>query len=90
FSTMQSSKAKTTSRMSQTAQNQAGGSKKDDPTANWSPEEMFETTMDRDGNPVPDPISYVDGDKMGKASKGGRSEGQDEGDMFAAANDDFD
>ncbi|PYH82570.1 hypothetical protein BO82DRAFT_353528 [Aspergillus uvarum CBS 121591] len=87
---MQSSKAKNTSRMSQTAQKQAGGSKKDDPTANWSPEEMFETTMDRDGNPVPDPISYVDGDRMGKASKGGSSEGQDEGDMFAAANDDFD
>ncbi|PYH43814.1 uncharacterized protein BP01DRAFT_358245, partial [Aspergillus saccharolyticus JOP 1030-1] len=85
---MQSSKAQTTSRMSQNTESKAG-SKKEDPTAKWSPEEIFETTMDRDGNPVPDPISYVDGARMGKSAKGGQAEGQDEGDMFAAANDDF-
>ncbi|PWY66114.1 hypothetical protein BO70DRAFT_301814 [Aspergillus heteromorphus CBS 117.55] len=61
-------------------------STKKDPTENWSPEEMFETTVDKDGNPVPDPISFVDGERMGKGTKGGR----DEGDMFEAATEDFD
>ncbi|OOF93190.1 hypothetical protein ASPCADRAFT_209784 [Aspergillus carbonarius ITEM 5010] len=62
------------------------GTKAKDPTANWSPEEMFETTVDKDGNPIPDSYSFIDGAKMSQGSKGGR----DEGDMYAAANDDFD
>ncbi|PYI04584.1 hypothetical protein BO78DRAFT_398879 [Aspergillus sclerotiicarbonarius CBS 121057] len=64
----------------------ASGTKGKDPTANWSPEEMFETTLDKDGNPVPDSYAYIDGAKMTQGSKGG----QDEGDLYAAANDDFD
>ncbi|KKK15603.1 hypothetical protein ARAM_004412 [Aspergillus rambellii] len=61
-------------------------SSKTDPTANWSIQEMFETTLDKDGNPVPDPVSFIDGAKMSKGERGFK----DEGDMVSAANDDFD
>ncbi|GLA84650.1 hypothetical protein AtubIFM56815_008865 [Aspergillus tubingensis] len=59
-------------------------SKAKDPSANWTPEEMFETTLDRNGNPVPND-SYIDVENMRKGQKG-----PDEGDVFAAANEDFD
>ncbi|RDK36848.1 hypothetical protein M752DRAFT_322083 [Aspergillus phoenicis ATCC 13157] len=60
-------------------------SKAKDPTENWTPEEMFETTLDKNGNPVPDAISYIDGPKMTQ-----KRQGPDEGDVFDAANQDFD
>ncbi|GLB05737.1 hypothetical protein AtubIFM57258_001026 [Aspergillus tubingensis] len=59
-------------------------SKAKDPSANWTPEEMFETTLDRNGNPVPND-SYIDVEKMRKGRQG-----PDEGDVFEAANEDFD
>ncbi|RHZ66521.1 uncharacterized protein CDV56_109353 [Aspergillus thermomutatus] len=50
----------------------------------WTPVENFETTMDQDGNPVPD-MAYTDYEKMTK-HKGT----QDEADDYEAANADFD
>ncbi|PWY76090.1 hypothetical protein BO94DRAFT_208616 [Aspergillus sclerotioniger CBS 115572] len=56
-----------------------------DPTSNWGPEEMFETTVDQYGNPVTDQWSFTDGAKMKKGVSG-----QDEADAFEAANNSFD
>ncbi|KAF7170399.1 hypothetical protein CNMCM5623_002873 [Aspergillus felis] len=50
----------------------------------WTPVENFETAVDKDGNPVPDP-AYIDYEKMSK-HKGG----QDEADEYVAANANFD
>ncbi|KAL4889520.1 hypothetical protein BDV59DRAFT_205190 [Aspergillus ambiguus] len=64
---------------SDTARSQAA-----DPIANWDPEEVFETTVNERGEPVPDPYAFVDGRKMTRGTGG-----QDDGDMFEAANEDF-
>ncbi|GIC89180.1 uncharacterized protein Aud_005583 [Aspergillus udagawae] len=50
----------------------------------WTPVENFETAMDKDGNPVPDP-AYTDYEKM-RQHKGG----PDEADDYVAANASFD
>ncbi|KAF7125492.1 hypothetical protein CNMCM5793_001731 [Aspergillus hiratsukae] len=50
----------------------------------WTPVENLETTMDEDGNPVPDP-SFTDYEKM-RQHKGG----EDEADEYVAANANFD
>ncbi|KAL2821486.1 hypothetical protein BJX63DRAFT_217915 [Aspergillus granulosus] len=57
-----------------------------DPTAGWTIEEMLETRMDENGNPVPDAISFIDGARMCKGERGFK----DEADEVAAALDDFD
>ncbi|KAL4891259.1 hypothetical protein BDV59DRAFT_203701 [Aspergillus ambiguus] len=49
----------------------------------WNTEEMLETTLDKDGNAVPD-YSFTDGEKMMKGTKG-----PDEADAYVAANADF-
>ncbi|RAK99510.1 uncharacterized protein BO80DRAFT_426495 [Aspergillus ibericus CBS 121593] len=86
-----SSRTNPISRFAETAKEKVAPSttsstKAKDPTENWSPEEMFETTLDKDGNPVPEPYSFIDGERMTRGTKGGN----DEGDVYAAANDDFD
>ncbi|KAL2865175.1 uncharacterized protein BJX67DRAFT_383166 [Aspergillus lucknowensis] len=59
---------------------------KKDPTSGWTLEEMLETGMDKNGNPVPDAISYIDGARMSKGERGFK----DEADEVSAALDDFD
>ncbi|KAI9371820.1 hypothetical protein BJX61DRAFT_543294 [Aspergillus egyptiacus] len=89
---MQSSKANTSSgtQTKQAAsQAQTGASSSTqwkDPTTGWTLEEMLETGMDENGNPVPDAVSYIDGKRMAKGEKGF----DDQGDPVSAANDDFD
>ncbi|KAL3460335.1 hypothetical protein BJX64DRAFT_263310, partial [Aspergillus heterothallicus] len=56
-----------------------------DSTAGWTIEEMLETGMDKDGNPVPDAVSYIDGARMSKGERGFK----DEADEVSAALDDF-
>ncbi|KAE8355200.1 hypothetical protein BDV28DRAFT_129490 [Aspergillus coremiiformis] len=56
-----------------------------DMTSQWRPEEFFETGIDKNGNPVPDPVAFTDGAKMQRGSQA-----QDEADLVDAANDDFD
>ncbi|RHZ51952.1 hypothetical protein CDV55_103921 [Aspergillus turcosus] len=50
----------------------------------WTPVENLETTMDEDGNPVPD-RAFIDYEKMSQ-HKGG----EDEADDYVAANANFD
>ncbi|KAL2830069.1 hypothetical protein BDW59DRAFT_141714 [Aspergillus cavernicola] len=57
-----------------------------DSTTGWSIEEMLETGLDKNGNPVPDAISYIDGARMAKGERGF----DDQGDVVSAALDDFD
>jgi hypothetical protein len=85
---MQSSQNKPASgSQPQKAASSAKGASKSqkDPTAGWTIEEMLETGMDENGNPVPDPISYIDGARMSKGEHG-----FDEADEVSAALDDFD
>ncbi|GKZ33891.1 hypothetical protein AbraIFM66951_009325 [Aspergillus brasiliensis] len=87
-STMSSTSSNPVSRFAEAAKEKIApstSSKAKDPTENWTPEEMFETTLDRNGNPVPNADSFIDGDKMTQ-----RRQGPDEGDLFEAANEDFD
>lgn len=58
---------------------------KKDPTSGWSIEEMLETGMDKDGNIVSDPYSYIDGAKLSKGQHG-----HPEADEVSASLDDFD
>ncbi|PWY65826.1 hypothetical protein BO83DRAFT_410747 [Aspergillus eucalypticola CBS 122712] len=84
--TMTSRDSNPVSRLAEAAKEKVAPStsKAKDPSANWTPEEMFETTLDRNGNPVPND-SYIDVENMRKGRQG-----PDEGDVFAAANEDFD
>jgi hypothetical protein len=66
-------------KMPSTLQPQQGRSKIPD----WNTEEKLETTLDKDGNPVPD-RSFTDGEKMMKGSQG-----PDEADAYEAATADF-
>ncbi|KAI9043453.1 uncharacterized protein KD926_003604 [Aspergillus affinis] len=52
----------------------------------WNTEELLETTLDKDGKPVPDRYAYTDGVKM--SSKGPHQ--QPEADAYEAATEDFD
>ncbi|PLB44333.1 hypothetical protein P170DRAFT_480097 [Aspergillus steynii IBT 23096] len=52
----------------------------------WNTEEILETTLDKNGNPVPDRYAYTDGVKM--SSKGPHQ--QPEADAYEAATEDFD
>lgn len=52
----------------------------------WNTEEMLETTLDKNGNPVPDRYAFTDGVKM--SSKGPHQ--QPEADAYEAATEDFD
>lgn len=76
-------------RMSSSAQSQPrftnDSSKETDPLQKWDPEEVFETTVNERGEAVPDPYSFVDGSKMSKGKSG-----HDEGDLFEAAQEEFD
>ncbi|KAL2800538.1 hypothetical protein BJX66DRAFT_332107 [Aspergillus keveii] len=88
-STMQASQNNPASgSQTQKAASSAKGASKSqkDPTAGWTIEEMLETGMDKDGNPVPDAISYIDGARMSKGERGFK----DEADEVSAALDDFD
>ncbi|KAL4779366.1 hypothetical protein BJX76DRAFT_91545 [Aspergillus varians] len=58
---------------------------KKDPTAGWSVEEMLETGMDKDGNIISDPYSYIDGARLSKGEHGSQ-----EADEVSASLDDFD
>ncbi|KAF7593322.1 hypothetical protein BBP40_011702 [Aspergillus hancockii] len=50
----------------------------------WNTEEMLETTVDKNGNPVSND-SFTDGKKLMEGTLG-----QDEADAYEAANEDFD
>ncbi|KAK1140708.1 hypothetical protein N8T08_009909 [Aspergillus melleus] len=52
----------------------------------WNTEELLETTLDKNGNPVPDRYAYTDGERM--SSKGPHQ--QPEADAYEAATEDFD
>ncbi|RAL12021.1 uncharacterized protein BO97DRAFT_68468 [Aspergillus homomorphus CBS 101889] len=56
-----------------------------DPTSNWTPEEMFESTVNEFSDPIPDRYSFTDGARMERGAFG-----QDEADAFEAANKEFD
>ncbi|PYI20881.1 hypothetical protein BO99DRAFT_442005 [Aspergillus violaceofuscus CBS 115571] len=56
-----------------------------DPTSNWTPEEMFESTVNQYSDPIPDQYSFTDGAKMERGAFG-----NDEADAFEAAHDEFD
>ncbi|KAE8350674.1 hypothetical protein BDV28DRAFT_138649 [Aspergillus coremiiformis] len=66
------------------AMGSAMGSNKPD-LSKWNTEELLETTVDKNGNPVTDPISFTDGAKLSKGTLY-----QDEADAYEAANEDFD
>ncbi|KAE8384924.1 hypothetical protein BDV23DRAFT_165931 [Aspergillus alliaceus] len=68
----------------QQAMSSATGSNKPD-FSKWNTEEMLETTVDKDGNPVTNVDSFTDGAKLAKGQLG-----QDEADAYEAANEDFD
>lgn len=52
----------------------------------WNTEEILETTLDKNGNPVPDRYAFTDGVKM--SAKGPHQ--QPEADAYEAATEDFD
>jgi uncharacterized Fe-S cluster-containing MiaB family protein len=68
------------------SQAQADSKSQKDPTAGWSLEEMLETGMDKNGNIVPDPISYIDGARMSRGEHGSKNQ---EADEVSASLDDF-
>ncbi|KAB8077724.1 hypothetical protein BDV29DRAFT_40894 [Aspergillus leporis] len=81
------SKVGETVRQGQEAVSQAlgsSGSQKQQDFSKWNTEEMLETTVDKDGNPVSNP-SFTDGEKLMQGKLG-----QDEADAYEAANEDFD
>ncbi|KAA8652667.1 hypothetical protein EYZ11_001027 [Aspergillus tanneri] len=51
----------------------------------WNTQEKLETTLDKNGNPVPDAFAFTDGRKMVNGAKG-----PDEADEYEAATADFD
>ncbi|OJK01200.1 hypothetical protein ASPACDRAFT_58930 [Aspergillus aculeatus ATCC 16872] len=56
-----------------------------DPTSSWTPEEMFESTVNQYSDPIPDRYSFTDGARMERGAYG-----NDEADAFEAANNEFD
>ncbi|KAL5343152.1 hypothetical protein BJX70DRAFT_354690 [Aspergillus crustosus] len=66
---------------------QAGSQSEKNSTAGWSLEEMLETGMDKNGNIVPDPVSYIDGVRMSKGEHGSASQEADE--VSASLDEDF-
>ncbi|KAE8141125.1 hypothetical protein BDV38DRAFT_238755 [Aspergillus pseudotamarii] len=64
----------------QDASRSAGESRKEDLTSGMTLQEFLQTTMDKDGNPVPDPNAFTDGAKMQKGSRA-----LDEADLVDAA-----
>ncbi|KAL2851458.1 hypothetical protein BJY01DRAFT_244975 [Aspergillus pseudoustus] len=87
--TMQSSQSNpvTGSQTKKAASSAKGASKSQkNSTEGWTIEEMLETSMDKNGNPVPDAVSYIDGPRMCKGERGFK----DEADEVSASLDDFD
>ncbi|KAL4887349.1 hypothetical protein BJY04DRAFT_175692 [Aspergillus karnatakaensis] len=70
-----------------TSRAQAGSKSRTDPTSGWSLEEMLETGMDKDGNIIPDPVSYIDGARMSRGEHGSKNQ---EADEVSASLDNFD
>lgn len=82
-----------TSKMESAIRNLTGQQQKQDAqqkgssvNPDWNTEEMLETTLDKNGNPVPDRYAFTDGMKM--SSKGPHQ--QPEADAYEAATEDFD
>ncbi|OJJ51039.1 hypothetical protein ASPZODRAFT_21543 [Penicilliopsis zonata CBS 506.65] len=73
---------KATSRMKDAA---SSGKNRVDDINSWSPEQLLSSSMDDQGNPVPDPVTFHDG---AKARKGKNPD--DEPDLYDAMHDDFD
>lgn len=60
-------------------------------TTSWGPEELLGTTMDENGNPVPDPVSFshIHHDHI-KSGKNKKTEDNDDMDLYEAMTADFD
>ncbi|OGM41021.1 hypothetical protein ABOM_010305 [Aspergillus bombycis] len=74
-----------TSRLQDTSRS-AGEAQGEDMTSRMTLQELLQTRMDKDGNPVSDPVAFTDGAKMQESSQA-----LDEADLVDAAYyDDFD
>ncbi|PYH49901.1 uncharacterized protein BP01DRAFT_352440 [Aspergillus saccharolyticus JOP 1030-1] len=73
------------SRLQDASDSGSAESRAADPTSNWTPEEMFESTVDQYSDPVPDRYAFTDGARMERGAFG-----NDEADAFVAANANFD